>query len=251
MLKSFITFLIHSTNEHGVHSPFVFNLITQCFYDKKKHAAYQTIADYRNNLLADNTTIMVADFGAGSRVFKNNERQVKLLAKHVGISPKRGKLLYRIGNYFQVENTLEIGTSLGIGTISLALSCKHVTTLEGCPETAKTALKYLNKNHIDNVSLTVGNFDTEIPKLIEKYDLIYMDGNHQQKATLSYFEQVLKLAHNDTIIILDDIHWSKEMETAWKIIYNDKRVSVSIDTFQWGIVSLRKEQEKEHFVIRI
>ncbi len=251
MLKSFIPFLIHSTNEHGVHSPFVFKLITECFYDKKIYTAYQTMADYRNNLLTDNTTITVQDFGAGSRVFKNNERQVKLLAKHVGISPKRAKLLYRMGNYFQVENALEIGTSLGIGTISLALSCKHVTTLEGCPETAKTALKYLNKNHIDNTALIVGNFDTEIPKLIEKYDLIYMDGNHQQKATLSYFEQVLKLAHNDTIIILDDIHWSKEMETAWKIICNDKRVSVSIDTFQWGIISLRKEQEKEHFVIRI
>lgn len=32
---SYIQFLLNSTNEHGVHSPFVYNLITKCFYSTK------------------------------------------------------------------------------------------------------------------------------------------------------------------------------------------------------------------------
>ncbi|MFC4219641.1 hypothetical protein [Flagellimonas marina] len=33
---SYLKFLLKSTNEHGVHSPFVFNFVTKCLYSKKK-----------------------------------------------------------------------------------------------------------------------------------------------------------------------------------------------------------------------
>lgn len=33
-IKSYFHFLTHSTNQHGVHSPFVFQLVTKCFYKK-------------------------------------------------------------------------------------------------------------------------------------------------------------------------------------------------------------------------
>jgi hypothetical protein len=35
-LKSYIKFILTSTNEHGVHSPFVYSLLTKCIY-KKQH----------------------------------------------------------------------------------------------------------------------------------------------------------------------------------------------------------------------
>lgn len=40
---AYINFFIKSTNQHGVHSPFVYSLITKCFYNKTKHAEYQQI----------------------------------------------------------------------------------------------------------------------------------------------------------------------------------------------------------------
>ncbi len=33
---SYLKFLLKSTNEHGVHSPFVFNFVTKCLYSKKR-----------------------------------------------------------------------------------------------------------------------------------------------------------------------------------------------------------------------
>ena len=81
------------------------------------------------------------------------------------------------------------------------------------------------------------------------FDLVYFDGNHSKKATLDYFEALLPTISNDSVWIFDDIHWSAEMEEAWGIIKNHPKVSVTIDTFQWGIVFFRAEQKKEHFII--
>ena len=33
----YLQFLLKSTNEHGVHSPFVFNYVTKCLYNKKTY----------------------------------------------------------------------------------------------------------------------------------------------------------------------------------------------------------------------
>jgi len=52
-------------------------------------------------------------------------------------------------------------------------------------------------------------------------------------------------------VILDDIHWSREMNAAWKKIIANKQVTVSIDTFQWGLIFFRKEQKKQDFRIRV
>ncbi|MEJ1223409.1 hypothetical protein [Sediminicola sp. 1XM1-17] len=37
-LLSYLKFLWHSKNEHGVHSPFIFKYVTQCLYRKNKFA---------------------------------------------------------------------------------------------------------------------------------------------------------------------------------------------------------------------
>ena len=255
ILKSYLKFLYNSKNEHGVHSPFVFSLVTKCFYDKKKYPEYTILKGYRNSLLQNKSTIEVTDFGAGSRVFKSNKRQISKIAKTAGISPKRADLLFRIVNYFQPENILEIGTSLGLATTALALGNKKakIISLEGCPNTINQCQLQLQKFNINNVECVNTEFSSYLSNFqlpTSNFQLIYFDGNHSKKATLDYFELLLPKIANDSVWIFDDIHWSKEMEEAWEIIKNHSKVTVTIDTFQWGIVFFRKEQEKEHFVIR-
>jgi predicted O-methyltransferase YrrM len=264
-IKSYLQFLWHSKNEHAVHSPFVFTLITKCFYDQKSKPEYTVLKDYRNSLLKNYNTIEVTDFGAGSKVFKSNTREISKIAKTAGISPKRAELLFRIVNYFQPENILEIGTSLGLATSALSLGSRSVgikakiTTLEGCPETAKIALEQFKKFGLTNINLEVTEFENYLRKITDSLEipplgargLIYFDGNHQKQATLDYFELLLPTITNETVWIFDDIHWSLEMEEAWEIIKKHPKVTVTIDTFQWGLVFFRREQPKEHFVIRI
>ncbi|WP_433813274.1 O-methyltransferase [Flavobacterium johnsoniae] len=254
-IKSYLNFLWHSTNEHGVHSPFVFNLLTKCFYDKKPKPEYQILTNYRKSLLENKNFIEVTDFGAGSKVFKSNKRQISKIASTAGISPKRAELLFRVTNYFKPQNILEIGTSLGLATSALALGSTNakVTTIEGCPQTGGTAKNQLDEFDCKNVESIISEFESFLisENLNSKiYDLIYFDGNHSKKATLEYLNLLLPTINNDSVWIFDDIHWSPEMEEAWEIIKNHPKVKVTIDTFQWGFVFFRYEQEKEHFVIR-
>jgi predicted O-methyltransferase YrrM len=261
-IKSYLQFLWHSKNEHAVHSPFVFTLITKCFYDTKSKPEYTVLKEYRNSLLKNNNTIEVTDFGAGSKVFKSNKREISKIAKTAGISPKRAELLFRIVNYFQPQSILEIGTSLGLATSALSLGSQiptlrdgtkaKITTLEGCPETAKIAQEQFRKFGLTNINSEVTEFNAYLSKLQTlNFKLIYFDGNHSKKATLEYFELLLPTITNETVWIFDDIHWSSEMEEAWKIIKNHPKVTVTIDTFQWGLVFFRREQPKEHFTIRV
>ena len=274
-IKSYLQFLWKSKNEHAVHSPFVFDLVTKCFYDKKSKPdpsgsgseqakQYQVLKEYRNSLLENTNTIEVTDFGAGSKVFKSNTREINKIAKTAGITRKRAELLFRITNYFQPSTILEIGTSLGLATSALALGNPKakIITLEGCPETAKIAGNQLAKlssqaksrDNIYNIEVVVTEFSeyfkTQNPKP-KTQNLIYFDGNHSITATLDYFELLLPTISNETIWIFDDIHWSPDMEKAWKIIKTHPKVTVTIDTFQWGLVFFRREQPKEHFVIRV
>ena len=255
-IKSYLKFLLHSKNEHGVHSPFVFDLVTKCFYDNTKYPEYEVLKSYRKSLLENKNTIEVTDFGAGSRVFKSNTREISKIAQTAGITSKNAELLFRIVRYFQPKNILEIGTSLGLATSALSLGNEKakIITLEGCPNTQKQAQEQLqiqnsNFKNIEFVNTEFSSyFKTHHPSPITHH-LIYFDGNHSKKATLDYFEALLPTISNDSVWIFDDIHWSADMEEAWGIIKNHPKVSVTIDTFQWGIVFFRAEQKKEHFTI--
>lgn len=257
LVKAYLKFLLHSKSEHGIHSPFVFDLITKCFYNNSSYSEYSILQNYRKALLENKNTIEVTDFGAGSRVFKSNTRPISAIAKNAGISPKNAQLLFRITQYFQPETILEIGTSLGLATSALALGTKtldpksKITSLEGCPNTlgiAKTQLEKFNLNSVQLIATEFSNYLNAFGKQ-QNWKLIYFDGNHSKKATLAYFEILLSTATNDSVWIFDDIHWSKDMEEAWKIIQNHPKVTVTIDTFQWGLVFFRQEQMKEHFII--
>ncbi len=254
-ILAYLKFLWNSTNQHGVHSPFVYGLVTRCFYDKRSYPSYDLMARYRKSLLNNNNTIEVTDFGAGSRIFNSSERKISAIAKTAGITAKRARLLNRLVRYLKIDSALELGTSLGIGSVALAAgNTVKVTTLEGCRNTAEAAQMEFRKFELENILSRVGEFgellkDTAI--LDANYDLIYFDGNHQKQPTLDYFHQLLPLAHNDTVFIFDDIHWSREMTEAWEEIKNHPSVKVSIDTFFWGFIFFRREQEKEHFRIRI
>lgn len=251
---SYLKFLVKSTNHHGVHSPFVYNLVTKCFYNSNNYSEYKTLKNYRKSLLNSKKIIEITDFGTGSKLFKSTKRSVSDMAKTSGTTLKHAKLLFRLASYFQPKNVLELGTSVGIGSMSLALGTKNacITSVEGCPEIARFALAQLQQFNIVNIEIVNGEFNNVIPGLKqEPWDFVFFDGHHDQTATENYFEQLLPYAQNDSVFIFDDIYWSKGMTKAWNNIKNNPKVTVSIDTFQYGIILFRKEQVKEHFMIRL
>jgi predicted O-methyltransferase YrrM len=86
---------------------------------------------------------------------------------------------------------------------------------------------------------------------ISKVDIAFLDGNHRYDPTIKYFNWIKEKSHDHTIIIIDDIHWSKEMNLAWQTIKQDESVSITIDLFELGLVFFKKDIHKQHFVLRL
>ncbi len=245
---------MQSVNAHGLHSPFMYNLATQCFYDKTNYPEYKLLKKYYKQLAHDQRIIKVKDLGAGSKKLASENRKVSDISKISGSSYKEMKFLFRLSRYFQPKSVLELGTSLGKSAFSLALGNPNasIITVEGSKSVFDITKEYFEKNHIKNIELINADFDDFINGLTSlKFDFIYLDGNHRFKPTLNYFEKLLPFIHNDTIVLLDDIYWSNEMKTAWIQLKKHPQVRQSIDTFHYGFLFFRKEQFSQHFYIRL
>lgn len=253
-LKYYIT--ASNGKGHGVHSPFVFDFITKVLNDDRYFYAYESIENLRQLLLADERQLIIEDFGAGSRVKKTNLRSVKDIAGS-SLKPKKfGQLLFRIVNQYSPTTILELGTSLGVTTAYLASAkpASVVVTMEGSKAVAQVAKNNFCNLNLSNIQLVEGNFDETLPATVKKagkVDLAFIDGNHRYEPTIRYYRQLLPAVHEHSVLIFDDIHWSKEMEQAWDEITKDPAVMLSIDLFFIGLVFFRKEQKvKQHFTIR-
>ena len=241
---------------HGIHSPFVFDFIKHVLNDKKKYECYASIEKIRNELLHDKREVDVEDFGAGSLTVPFRKKRISDITRSFLKSKKLARLLFRIVQYYKPHNIVELGTSLGVTTAYIASANKTsaVFTLEGAKNIAAIAQENFQKLELQNVKVIQGNFDDTLPGLlsrIQKMDLAYVDGNHRKMPTLNYFQQLLKKFSDHSVFIFDDIHWSQEMEEAWKVIQQHPSVTFTIDLFFIGLVFFKKEfKAKQHFVIR-
>ena len=247
---------------HGIHSPFVFEFITKVLNDKTKYPDYKQVETLRQQLLKNETLLAIDDPGAGSSISKTNRPTVASIAKNAAKSKKFGQLLYRIVKYYQPETILELGTSLGITTSYLATANPKasVITIEGAKAVAAVAIENFKTLKLQNVKLVEGNFDDTLLPVIGQenpeqgrrtVNFAFIDGNHRRDPTERYFEQILSKTNYDSILVFDDIHWSREMEQAWETIKSNEAVRCTIDLFFIGIVFFRQEfKEKQHFSIR-
>jgi predicted O-methyltransferase YrrM len=255
----YIAYRKRARTKFGLHSPFLYELAVKVLDDKRPKKEYSEIESLRKKLKSNHTPVEITDMGAGSGAGPGNEakkvRRIKSIVLASAVRPKYGKLLFRLSGWFKPKTILELGTSLGIGSMYLAEGnpSAELITIEGSAETARLAQENFVKLEIKNIRSLTGSFDQVLPQILKDnplFDLIYIDGNHQYEATLRYYSLLKDYINNDSLIIFDDIHWSKEMEQAWHEICSKPEVTVSVDLFQFGLVFFSKKLSKQHFVIR-
>ncbi len=257
LIKEYFYYLIRAKSAHGIHSPFVFDFICSILKDKRNFYCFEEIEKIKTHLYQTKETVEVEDFGAGSHASKSNIRSVQSIAKNAGRNRKYGTLLFRIINHYNFSNILELGTSLGIATMYMAKANKnaHITTLEGSKNIATISTDNFKLLQLQNITQVLGNFDTTLLHTCKNskspFDFVFIDGNHRYKPTIEYFEILKKYSTSNTMLVFDDIHWSKEMKQAWEEIKKDAQITMTIDLFYFGIVLFKKEfKEKEHFILR-
>lgn len=168
----YIKFLWKSTNKHGVHSPYVFLMITKCLYAKR--------LIYKEDII----------------------NYPKIFSK------KQWELIVRLLRYYPFENVLS---------------------------------------------------DTEISPLKEQYKLDVVNG--ESKKTIYDFvilsdiskienpSKILDFLSNDGLWLCTNIHQAKNREL-WEDVVQSEKCTVVIDFYHSGLLSTRKEQQKQRFTIR-
>jgi len=256
LARKYIRYYLTASNGkgHGIHSPFVFDFIKNVLNDGQDYPAFRRIEALRARLVKDGTMLEVEDMGAGSTVAAGRQRRIGEIARHAAKPPRLGRLLYRIAQYYRCSSVLELGTSLGLSTAYLASGGARVWTIEGAAAVAAVAEKNIRELGLEEVEVIVGNFDEKMEGVLDRaggIDLAFIDGNHRMEPTLRYFYLLMDRCAGATILIFDDIHWSREMEEAWETMKQDPRVYLTIDLFFIGLVVVRDEfKVKQDFVIR-
>lgn len=257
--KEFLRYKFFSGHSkgHGIHSPFIYDVVSRVFWNKTDEAVVSKIEKARKELERDKRLIMVNDLGAGSVKNKvaSSSRRVSDIAKYSSVPEKYGKLLSNLANEFGGAGIIELGTSLGISSMYMAASCPEskTDTIEGCMETAKLAEDTISNTGIGNIRVHHGSFENILPALLEREDapgLVFIDGNHRKEAVLNYFNIIAENSDPMTLVVLDDIYLTPDMKDAWKMIREHSKVTVTLDIHRMGLVFFRKGINSNHFVVR-
>lgn len=253
-IKSYLTFWLDAVDEHSLHSPFLFDLYTKVIKPESVPGQFEAIEALRKKLLQNRSIITVADPGAGSIALKGAQRRISDIAT-TSLSPARYSALYaRVIRHFAYRHIVELGTSLGINTLYLAHPREAtVTTFEGAPEVAGLARTTFEFAGAANINLIEGNIDTTLPSYLlnaPKADFAFVDANHRYEPTLKYVQWLIKKTHTKSIIILDDVHYSPDMERAWNELKRHELVYASVDLYRCGILFFDPSLNKQHVVLQ-
>lgn len=253
-LYHFIKHYIIGGNEHSIHSPFVYGIYTRIIQNHGQ-PNYENVNQHYFELIEDEHYIDNINPGAGTSITKNITVPIKQLARHSIKQLPWRQLLCRLTHERDPKIILELGTSFGITTAYLALTCPDakIYTFEANPTLIQLARNLFSDLGIKNIEIIEGNIDeTLLPflKKTDKIDVAYIDANHRFRPSIKYAEHIMDHVHERSLLILDDIYWSYEMTKAWEGLCKKQKVSASIDLWQIGLLYFRKEQAKENFKLR-
>jgi len=239
--------LIVAKTKYYLHSPFIYQFYLNVLEGETHTGSIEVL---RAKLLTNSTTISFTDLGKNGDI---KTKKIQEIADTSSITKQYGEVLYRAVKYFKPKHTLELGTNLGLGTAYLAQGNENGTvfTIEGSSEIQQLAKENLKILEVSNVSFTNASFDKVLPEVLDaipSLDLVFIDGNHRYQPTIEYFEKCLDKLNENSVIIIDDIYWSREMTAAWNYIKAHNSVTLTVDIYRMGFVFFRPQQlAKEHF----
>ena len=231
-------------------------------YAPDERAVVRRIEALRGRLMGDVTPLALVDFGAGkpdaalsAEQMATGTQRTRTVAEMTGASksPFWAGVLFRLVRTFRPAKALELGTCLGLSAAYQASAQTfnggggQVVTLEGAPALASIARTHLAELGIANVEIVLGRFADTLPEVLARgpYGYVFIDGHHDEAATLAYFDQVRPFMTPDGIIVFDDIDYSAGMGRAWKALAVHPAVAVAVDLGRLGVVRLGVREGRE------
>lgn len=236
---------------YGVHSPFVFNLITRVIEECCSYYSFYDIELIRKQLSFREEVITYPD---RQQKGKLRRRTIGDIVAREAIKPKHGALLFRLTNYFKSKNILQLGPSVGLSTLYLTsyapgLKC---IALENIPEFAAIAQIAFDKAARNPIDLRTGNYKTLLPqalKDLKEVDFVFFNTLYEQQNNLWLFNECTKHIHDGSVFVFEGIKASRRMREFWQEICRRPEVTVTIDLYSMGIVFFNSKLHKRNYIV--
>ncbi|WP_116107688.1 O-methyltransferase [Lewinella sp. IMCC34191] len=240
---------------YDVHSPFLSAFVREVYRDRRTFYAFGLIDRIRKYWSGQKQSIRLMELGAPSRTTTSTTRSAASLVSSNAIGNTSGRFLFRLCLWVRPARIIEFGTNAGISTLYLHLADTRtpLLTVEGNPEVAELARTTFAKAQVSS-SLCLfndrfGDWLGAHGDLASERTLLFLDGNHQRQPTLDYVNALLPRLTTDSVIVVADIHWSEEMETAWEDLQKLPAVTASVDLYHFGLLFLRPELNGPHITL--
>jgi predicted O-methyltransferase YrrM len=185
----------------------------------------------------------------GSQTTVLVERKLEWLVEIASITKYWGTFLHLCAKATKAETILELGACVGLSSCYLASteSCKNFITIEGSDGLVRLIESNLRKvsNNFKVVhALFDSGLDEVLPTLESGLDLVFIDGDHTKAATLHYFQRIKPFLNRGSVILFDDIHWSKEMFQAWREVCESPGLSFTVNLGRLGLCIWDEQSNK-------
>ncbi len=229
-------------NQHGLegnHIARAYLKISRGEYTSDEKQLFEKLNQFRSEFYADNRKISFEEIGSSS------EMTLAEVARRAASPEIWVRFFYQLSKISIVNNILEIGTNLGVSGqyfikgLENKKNIKFITLegVKGLCEIASSRFDALSSQ--GRFEVIHGLYNKTLPEVVKsktRFDLVFIDGNHQYEATLNYFEMLKDNLADKAIVIFDDINWSNGMRRAWREICKQKGIVFSINFFKLGIV---------------
>ncbi len=98
-----------------------------------------------------------------------------------------------------------------------------------------------------------GKYHLHSPLVFDLYEHVLEKPFDELDKNLKGFinDNPLIFNENDVVMIVKDIHCSKQNEEDWERLISDEKVRLSIDCWRFGLVFVMKRLKKEHYILKI
>ncbi len=221
---------------YDIHSPYLADFIEAVFDSHYSYYDFGILSNARG-ILHQNKDQIIGTSKSENRA--QPSPTVSAFTKRAASGLSELKKLYRLCVFSKPRRILELGTGVGLSSLAMGLASKHssIDTVEMnanlCELAHSLHCRYqLSRIRIHNV--TIEEFLQANPN--KKFDLIFLDAHHEGKATVDYAARLYPMLNEEGILLIDDIHWSSDMNAAWKLVRRAYWCTNTLETFRWGFV---------------
>lgn len=227
---------------HGVHSPFVFDLITHVIEQPLHYYHYKEMDLVRLHLQLNVQPI----------IYQGKPCAVQSYLRKYGVSRKEGELLFRLANHYKPHSILTMGSSMGLLPLYLTgySSKACCITLEKNDEIALVAQEALKKRENRQIRIYPGLYEQSLPDALQELgeiDFLHISKALTTKELDALYHQCIPHMHDETIVMIGGIRDTSDKQKYWQQRCKDSQITTSVDLYRSGLIFFRPQLHKRMY----